>query len=388
MGLLPGIKKSVKEFGFFCIEGLAPFMAGKGFSSKHRAVNKVLVFAGGGLGDLIWVLPAITSLHKNYPHASITLLAAPSSSAVLELYPEQGIINEVISYEPRGRHRGLGAKLLLVRALRKKGFDLSYAPGRGEGMREEMVMNYLIGAPVRLGYKQGKTGLLNTCALEMSDNVPILRQNLEILRAAGFETTEESVNLEVPHKGIESAESFLKSWGIKRGAPFIVIHPGAAWNAHLKCWPLERYIELISALTRETGQHIVVIGSKGEMASGEALFRGLEGQDLAVNAIGKTSIREMAGIISLSGLFIGNDSGPLHLAQAFDVPAVAIFGYTSPKQIIWRKDRCVVIQPRDTGPLYLHQYDYSRDASDTAALESITVDEVMAGVRRAAAAMR
>lgn len=385
MSLSLEVKRKLKGLCFFCLEGLAPVLGRNGPLDKGK-VKKVLVIAGGGIGDLMGVLPAIESLRKNFPHASITLLAAPSSCGLLVLYPSRGIIDELISYEPRARHRGLGAKMLLVRSLRKKKFDLSYAPGRGEGMREEMVMNFLIGAPVRLGFSQGKTGFLNTCTAEFSGNVPILRQNLEILRVAGLEVTSAGLDLEVPEKGLRDVYALLERRGIKRGSPFIVIHPGAAWNGAQRCWPVKKYIELIRILIKERAQKVVVIGSRGEKPVGEEILTALSGEPSVINAIGETSLMEMAGLISLSALFIGNDSGPLHLAQAFNVPIVAIFGLTSPKQVIWQEERCVSLQPPSAVPRYLHQYDYKRDKSDGEVFELITVEDVMAGVRRAAEA--
>jgi len=387
MSLSSGIKSSVKGCCFFCLETIAPFFD-RSASLEKSNVRRVLVIEGGGVGDLVGILPAIESLHKNFPDASISLLASPSSSGVLKLYPPaSSIIDELISYEPRGRHKSFGAKMRLIRSLRKEGFDLSYAPGRGEGMREVMFINYLIGAPMRLGFRQGKTGFLNTCTVEFRGDLPILMQNLEILRAQGLEVTADGVDLKVPEKALESAERFLASSGIERETSFIVIHPGAAWNGALRCWPVEKYIKLMRALTKELALKIVVIGSKSERGTGERIFRELSEEASIINAIGETSLLEMAGIISLSNLFIGNDSGPLHLAQAFSVSSVAIFGYTSPEQVIWRKEKCVSVESTSTTRRrYLHQYDYKSNPGDAEVLDLVSVEDVMAGVRRAAAA--
>jgi len=377
-----GIKRRLKGLCFFCLDAIAPLVK-KSVSIEGRSVAKVLVVAGGGIGDLIGLLPAISALHENFPRATITLLASPLSTGVLELYPLRSAIDEVVLYEPEARHRGLVAKLMLIRSLRKRGFDLSYAASRGHGMREEMVMTYLIGAPMRLGFTLGKTGYLNTRTVEFSANESIPRQNLELLRAQGLKVRGEAIDLEVPRKGLEGVYAFLEQYGLKGGTSFFVIHPGASWQGFVKCWPVEKYIELIGALVKQGGQKVVVIGSREEEAMGRAISRVFREDTSVINAIGKTSLMQAAGLISLARLFIGNDSGPLHLAQAFNVPVVAIFGCTSPAQVIWRKERCVIIGPPSAAPRYLHQYNFETNAEDANVLDLITVQDVTAGVAKA-----
>ncbi len=386
MSILPEMKKVLKGVGFRLIDAAAPVLS-RDRGVEMRMARKILVLAGGGIGDLIGVLPAVESLRANFPRASITLLAAPSSSIVLELYPKRGIIDEIMDYEPEGRHRGMAAKIALSLSLRRKGVDLSYAPGRGEGMREEMVMSYLTGAYSRLGFRQARAGSLHTCSVELRDDLPIMRQNLGILRAAGMDVGTDGVDLVVPASGLKGASSLLDTWGVARSEPFIIIHPGASWKGALRCWPLRKYMELMRVLVREEGRKIIVTGGSAEASMAEEVSREFKGEMGVINAIGKTTLLQMAALMSLSSLFIGNDSGPLHIAQALGVPSVAIFGFTSAAQVVWRKDLCVVVEPSGVTPRYLHQYDYRTAPEDEALLDLVSVAEVLAGVRRAASAM-
>ncbi len=388
MSLSTRLKRRVKGLVFGVLEGLGPLFQG---AQRPLAadVRKILVMEGGGIGDLIWVLPAMEALRANFPYASIALLASPSSVPVLELYPQRDIIDEVIEYEPRGRHRGFYAKMRLVGNLRRRGFDLIYAPGRGEGMREEMVMTFLMGAPARLGFSTGRTGFLHTCRTELNDGEPMMVQNLNILKSAGLiiprEAFSKGVDLKVPESVAGLVREMLRAWGVEGNGGFLVIHPGASWNAALKCWPLEQYVDLMEALAREDGRKMVVIGGPGEEAVSGAIERAFGRGGAVINVVGRTSIAEMGALIGLSDLFIGNDSGPLHLAQALGIPSVAIFGLTSPEQVIWRSDLCRIVRPASARPLYLHQYDYSVSGDEArAVLERISVEDVLKAIREAA----
>ncbi|OGC48199.1 hypothetical protein A2W32_02575 [candidate division WWE3 bacterium RBG_16_37_10] len=92
----------------------------------------------------------------------------------------------------------------------------------------------------------------------------------------------------------------------------------------------------------------------------------------------------MAAVINLSQLFIGNDSGPLHLALALKVQSVAIFGFTSPHQVLSTRERCIVINKQlPSSSLYMHQYKYTPNLKDVNYLNQITVGDIMDGVRKA-----
>ncbi len=115
------------------------------------------------------------------------------------------------------------------------------------------------------------------------------------------------------------------------GAPYAAVVPGSVWAT--KRWPAERYAVLTRRLAEETGLSVLLLGSAGERTLCEAVRAGFPD---AVVAAGTTSLGVMAALISLSRLYVGNDSGPTHVAMALDVPTVAIFGPTDPGQFDFR----------------------------------------------------
>lgn len=376
------LKTRIKNFFFSILEKFAPFPDKDNKPIAHSKMRKVLVAEGGGIGDLIRVLPAIECLKDNFPAASISVLASPEAKEILSLFSKKDIISEVIDYDLKSRHRGFLKKLFLILSLRKKHFDLIYAPDRGEGMREEVLINFLTGVPHRLGFQKDRAGSLNTIKIELKENVPIVKQNLDILRHAGLQVTKEEIDLSVPEKDILEAEFLIKQLAREISSPLITIHPGASWNAGYRCWPLEKYISLLQRLTKELQLKVIIIGNAGDIEIGKRILKEVESPDI-ISVMGKTTLAQMAAIIKLSNLFLGNDSGPLHIALALKIPSVAIFGSTSPEQVIGTQERCVVIRKNlACSPCYVHQYDYRPDCKDFRCLNEITVDEVFHAVKK------
>ncbi len=376
------LKTRIKNFFFSILEKFAPFPGKDNKSVAHAKMRKILVAEGGGIGDLIRVLPAIECLKDNFPAASISVLASPEAKGILSLFSKKDIVSEVIDYDLKSRHRGFLKKLLLIRSLRKKNFDLIYAPDRGEGMREEVLINFLTGVPHRLGFQKGRAGSLNTIKIELKENVPIVKQNLDILKQAGLQVTKEEIDLSIPEKDILEAKLLTKQLARENSSPLITIHPGASWNAGYRCWPLENYIALIKRLIKELQLKVIISGNTGDIETGKRILREIESPAI-ISVMGRTTLAQITAIIKLSNLFLGNDSGPLHIALALKIPSVAIFGSTSPEQVIGPQERCVVIRKTlACSPCYVHQYDYRPDCKDFRCLNEITVDEVFNAVKK------
>ncbi|TVM04338.1 MAG: hypothetical protein CV087_00125 [Candidatus Brocadia sp. WS118] len=371
------LKKVLGHFVLIVLERICYFFV-KNTQIDSQAIKKILVSSGGGgIGDLLLALPAIEFFSLNFPHASISLLASSENLEVLPLFPGRAIISEVIDYDARGRHKGLLKKLLLILSLRKRHFNLSYFPSRGEGMRKEALMSFFIGASNRLGFSKGPVGLLNTVNVELQDDVSLLDQNLAILSAAKLSVQRPAKMLAIPGKDLLEARIALEHLIPNNMFPIISIHPGAVWHSKNKCWPIEKFISLIRCLLEEFNAKILIVGSKNELPISRILSEHIQNPSV-LDMIGKTTIVQMAAFIQQSHLFIGNDSGPLHIALFLNVPSIAIFGSTSPKQILHSEKNCTIVRKNLTcSPCYLHQPSFQYLCNDIRCLKEITVDEVL-----------
>lgn len=382
MSFIFNLKRIIKKFVLFILEELSSFFHNNKPILDKNKIRKLLVHGGGGgLGDLIRALPAIESLHANFPDASISLLASPGSQGILSLSPIKAIISEIVDYDTKDKHKSFFKKLILLNTLRKRRYDLVYFPSRGEAMKEEVLMSLIIGAPHRLGFKKGKVGLFNTVKIEFRDDMPILKQNLAILEAANLDIYEEEIKLDIPEKDMTAAKELLTEHGFNNSFPLISIHAGAFWYTEYRCWPLEKYISLIKVLLEEFSAKVIIIGSKNEVETGKKILEKIQNSSV-INMIGKTTIGQMAAFIKLSDLFIGNDSGPLHAALSLNVLSIAIFGPTSPKQVISSTERCIAVHKKiNCAPCYLHQPGFRPYCDDIKCLKEIQVEEVIESFR-------
>lgn len=382
MSLVSQTVKVLKEMVFFVLGLPGSFRSKKNIPVDKRNVKKILIIESGGIGDLLRVFPAIECLLANFQEAEISILVSPSAKGILSLFSPKEILSDIIDYDLKVVHKSFFKKLLLIFVLRKRRYDLMYVANRGVGMREQAVMTFLIGAPNRLGFKENEKGFLHTVEVEFKENVPILKQNLTILEAAGLDIPRSEIEIDISEKDMVEAEKFLRVHDFSDSYPLILIQPGSSWNTGFTSWRLDKYISLIKILISELKAKVIIVGDKNERESGERIIREIQSTDV-ISAIGKTTIGQMGALIKLSDIYIGNDSGPLHIAVALRKKSIGIFGPTSSEQVLSHHNDCIIINKKlHCSPCYKHQHNFFPNCKEKKCLDLITPDEVMAGVRK------
>jgi ADP-heptose:LPS heptosyltransferase len=380
MNLTLETKIVIKQVVFFIVERLASFF-NKNKPIDKAKIKKILIFESGGIGDLLRIFPAVSALRANFHNASISILVRPHAKEALELFEEKDIIDEVINYEHDRMHKSFLKKLLLIQSLRKHKYDLIYVPSKGQGMREHILMAFLMRAPHRVGFTKNGTGFLNTLRIEFKDDVPILKQNLDLLHACNLLTKDKLTRIKISEKDMVFARKFL---GNANHYPTISIHPAAWWMADYRMWPLDRYIDLIRRLKSIFDARIIIIGGTGDVKIGKEIEKGITGA--IINAIGNTTVSQMAAIIKLSHLFIGNDSGPLHIASLVETPFIGIFGPTSPVQVLTNMSNGVSLHKKlSCSPCYLHQPSFIPSCGKPncpPCIEAVSVDDVIEAIAK------
>ena len=373
------LKKILKNIIFKLLQGI---LESSEKIIEKASIKKILIFEGGGIGDLLMLFPAISAIRDQFPGASISFLVSQNAKDILEIHPNRDAFSEILEYDPKQKHLSFMKKLELLWQMRGKRYDFIYAPSRGEGMREHVLMVFLMGAPYRIGFKKGRIGLLNTNSIEFSEDLPILRQNLELLKKADLMVKDEAIKVAIPENDIIFAEGLMHNRIEPFSGPAVSIHPGAKWNADYKSWPINNYIELIRGLIDLYDSMIVLVGSEGEAIIGEQIIKKVNRTNL-INTIGKTTISQMAAVIHLTDVFVGNESGPLHLALVLNTPSIGIFGPTTPEQILHSSRNCIAISKKlPCKPCYTHQYAFEPACNNIECLKLISVEEVKQGVEK------
>ena len=274
------------------------------------------------VGDAVMTMPAIRAARLAMPDADLTLLAKPWVSGLFEADPN---LDRIMLYGPD--YGGINGKLRLALALRQKGFKKAILL---QNAFDAALLSFLAGIPERIGYGRDARGWLLTrpVACRQEDRmVHHSRYYLNLLERAGIIKEGTAPEDAWIYLGLEErlkARERLTVPGLKR--PVIGLNPGAAFGP-AKRWPVSGFRAVADAVIRELGGSAVVFGSGKEAGAAEEIAAGFPG---VVSLAGKTTLRELAALISECDALVTNDSGPMHVGYAVGTPLVAIFGSTGP----------------------------------------------------------
>lgn len=289
---------------------------------------RLLVRATNWVGDAILSIPALAALRARWPEAEISVLARPW---VADIYRDQGLVDRLIPFDHHGRHRGPLGLERLARELRAAKFDSALL---FQNAFEAAWIAWRAGIPERIGYARDARGPLLTKSIPVpgSGEIPAHESNyyLELLRRAGWiESLPEigPVRIRVAPEALDRAEKFLSDAGSPPDRLRIAFGAGAAYGT-AKCWPANRYADLARTLVSGHGARVLLFGAASEASVAAEVEQGAgEG---VINLIGRSAIGDLPALLSRCSLFVGNDSGGMHVAAAVGLPVVAVFGPTDP----------------------------------------------------------
>jgi heptosyltransferase-3 len=154
-------------------------------------------------------------------------------------------------------------------------------------------------------------------------------QSLRIVRELGIDTANALPMLEVSGHAVDRSRHILSMEGIGDGARWLSANPFSRWA--YKELPEKKWVDLLQWLTGSRCVSVVLVGAPGERQKAEHLIRGLIGSsgERIVNLVGKTSLSELSGVLSLSRLHVGVDSAAPHIAAAVGTPTITVYGPTS-----------------------------------------------------------
>ncbi len=290
---------------------------------------KLLVRATNWVGDALLSLPALTALRAQFPQAEIAILARPW---VAGLYRGQGLADRLLMFDYDGRHRGWRGLERLAQELRAERFDLAILL---QNAFQAAWLAWRAGIRERIGYARDGRSWLLTQAIPVprAGEIPAHERfyYLELLRRAGLLDELpciEEIRLRVDPEAREQAEQKLRRSGARSDAPLrVAIAPGAAYGS-AKCWPVERYAALADRLIARFDADVILFGAPTEREVAERITTAMRARPILL--AGQTQIEELPALLATCQLFIGNDSGAMHVAAAVGVPVVAIFGPTDP----------------------------------------------------------
>ncbi len=292
--------------------------------------GRILVIRLSALGDVIRTLPLLPPLRARFPDASLAWLCEPLAYPVLARQP---LLSRVLQF-PRGElsRAAAGGRFLeaarrtrrLLAELREARFELVLD---AQGTYKSGALTLLSGAPRRIGFARGAAReYLPGAATERVDpgaGLSRVQRALELLRPLGADPGLAAASLPVSEG--EAARA-AELWTAAGSPPRILLAPGASHRQDYKRWPARRF-GLLAAALRRRGMTVRIAWGPGE----EDLAR--EGADAAAEpelVLPATTLLELAELCRGADLFVGNDSGPMHLAWLTGTRVVALYGPTDP----------------------------------------------------------
>jgi ADP-heptose:LPS heptosyltransferase len=292
-------------------------------------VRRIAVLRGGGLGDLLFAVPAMRSLADAYPGAQLVLLGTPGHADLLADRP--GPVGDVMVlpvargvYEPDGAADGQAGQAGQERfftAARERRFDLAVQLHGGGRWSNPFLTR--LGARYRIGCRTPDAAPLDRWLPYRYYQHEVLRA-LEIVGLAGARPTALHPGIEVTDADLKLGAAALE--GLPR--PVLTVHPGA--SDVRRRWPPGRFADIIARVAG-AGAGVAVIGTAGERdlvdrVAATARDALPPGQRDAVRALGGAlSLSGLVGVLATSAAVLANDSGPRHLAQAVGTPTVGLY---------------------------------------------------------------
>lgn len=284
---------------------------------------------------MILITPAIRAIRQLHPEAHIAVMVGNWSRSTLEGNP---YIDEILSYpDPWIQNKQPIGYLRLSIRLRREHFDAAYIFHSHTLIH---LITVLAGIPRRLGFydpELKKMGTLLTARTRWQPNTDryIADNYLDIPRLAGWQGDDLSLDFFLSDEEQARADGLLTDRGLKPGE-FIMVVPGGGVNPRQnvfeKRWGIGKYAQLCELLHQDWHLPIVLTGSSQEVDIG----RGITATSTAglIDLIGQIPFRLTAGLVRRSRLLICNDTAAMHVAVAYSIPSLAIFGPSNPKSLL------------------------------------------------------
>ena len=347
------------------------------FIETHK-IQRVLLVKLTSLGDVVHALPVASSLKKAFPFLKLHWVVEDRCAPLLENHP---LLDSVIIY-PRQElqflisKRKWGQVLKCLKDLRKSLKDLHIDLSLDlQGLAKSGLMVLMAGARHRIGCSGLKEiSYLISRSLPEGEDLHAVERNLKVAEFLGAGTETPKFILGLKEEERTWAKEFLRKHKVSDEVGLIGLQVGASFPQ--KCWPIQRVAALAEKMSNFPNTRVILFGDQNDR---ERLKPGLaQVPPTVINTVGEISLRQLMALIDRCRLFVGADTGPLHLAVGLGLTVIALCGADDPQRtgpygyshrIHYKKLSC---SPCNKTPVCQNRYD---------CMESIEVDEVIDSVR-------
>lgn len=290
-------------------------------------LQRIAIIRALQLGDMLLAVPALRSIRVGFPHAEITLIGLPWAALFVRRFHKY--IDRFVEF---GGYPGIA--------------EVEYVPERCEGFLEEQraygydlvvqmhgsgrtsdPLALACGGKMTVGYYEGMPPAGLTLGEPYPGDEPEVLRNLGLAKLLGCPDCTPSLEFPLFKEDYDEATALLGKLP-EVGRPLIGLHAGA--RPPSRRWPVEYFAAVADNLASRFGAQILLTGGPGEEEIARAVAERMEMPSF--NVAGETSLGGLAALMSKFELFISNDTGPAHIANAVDTPSVTIFGPVDPRR--------------------------------------------------------
>jgi heptosyltransferase-2 len=296
-----------------------------------KNLDRLVVRAPNWLGDAVMALPALAAVRRALPSTHLTVAAIAAIAPVFE------------------EDTPVAPDALMVIADRRRETQI-LSEGKFDGsllltnsFRSAWTMKRA-GIAERWGYSVNLRGfLLTRRQTRPHERVHQSKYYSVLVEGLGFEVDASLPRISVRADTARRADELLMKHGLTRSTRLVGFAPGAAYG-HAKRWPPSRVADVAARVSAKLGAVSILFGAHGDREAGREIESSVPAGTMLVNLIGRTDLRQLAGLLARCSAFVSNDSGAMHLAAAVGVPVTAIFGPTDERVTAPLGDHDVILQ--------------------------------------------
>ena len=337
-------------------------------------LSNILIIRLSSLGDVLMTIPAVRAIRDEFPDAHISWLA---EGPVSEFLACQDFIDEVIIFPRSTVTKGLKtcnisraqkAIAPFLRDLRKREYDLVVD---FHGIAKSALFSIIARGKKKIGFgdmfAKEKSHLFYHNRINGHDKrMHKVERNMLVANHLGYTNSVPKVTLNIPGKATEYIDSFFREIG--NAPPLFAVNPFSSKGTDFKRWPMERYAELIARIHHELHEQTVILWGPGEEDEARRL-KEMSGDGAYLAC--PTNIPQLFALLRKVRIYIGGDTGVMHLAVAAGTRAIALFGPTDFKiNGPYGKEHTIIREDMPCSPCK------KRDCNDRQCLAPITVEKV------------
>ena len=285
--------------------------------------QRILVIKLDHLGDVLLATPVFSNLRRIYPSAQVHCLVGEWGEVGLRNHPD---VDKILRYNARFFYRSGGPKARhkvynILSLLQQQKYDL-VIDLRGNWV----TVLFALMKPTRYRLDYAWLQVANKLGLARFTGLHQLERNLDVLRMADIPTPCKLSTFYTTADDQKWVDDFLQNSEILPNRPLIMVHPGSPIS--LKRWRTERFAAVADWLIKQKNAHVLFVGTRNEMHIISAVQKHM--REKSINLAGQTTLSQLAELLKHCHLFLGNDSGPMHVAAAVGTQTIGLYGPGNP----------------------------------------------------------